>query len=107
MKTNSTPSPSRFVHLCRAVAVGILAMCSAVPIARSQPDNSKPVIPLIVMDNVPLLDAIKNLARQANINYIVDPRVLTNFSETVYARLKNQSAEQALSQVLTNHGLVM
>jgi type II secretory pathway component GspD/PulD (secretin) len=105
MKINSTLSPS---HFCRAVAVSILAMFSAVPAARSQPDNSKaPVIPLIVMDNVPLLDAIKNLARQANINYIVDPRVLTNFSETVSVRLENKSAEQALSKVLTNHGLVM
>jgi len=33
------------------------------------------VIPLIVMEDVPLTDAIKNLARQAGINYILDPRV--------------------------------
>jgi len=33
------------------------------------------VIPLIVMDDVPLTDAIKNLARQAGLNYILDPKV--------------------------------
>src|SRR5436190_21617786 len=31
------------------------------------------VIPLIVMDDVPLTDAIKNLARQAGLNYMLDP----------------------------------
>src|ERR1700694_382634 len=30
------------------------------------------VIPLIVMDDVPLTDAIKNLARQAGLNYLID-----------------------------------
>ena len=33
------------------------------------------VIPTIVMDEVPLTDAIKNLARQAGLNYILDPKV--------------------------------
>src|SRR5437016_104107 len=33
------------------------------------------VIPLIVMDDVPLTDAIKNLARQAGLNYMLDPKV--------------------------------
>ena len=27
------------------------------------------------MDDVPLTDAIKNLARQANLNYMLDPKI--------------------------------
>ena len=33
------------------------------------------VIPLIVMDDVPLTDAIRNLARQAGLNYMLDPKI--------------------------------
>jgi hypothetical protein len=33
------------------------------------------VMPLVVIESVALADAIRNLARQANINYILDPRV--------------------------------
>ena len=33
------------------------------------------VIPLIVMDDVPLIDAVRNLARQAGINYMLDPKI--------------------------------
>jgi type II secretory pathway component GspD/PulD (secretin) len=105
MKTNSTSS---LIGGCRAVAMIILAMLSLVPFAHSQPDRAKgTVIPLIVMNDVPLLDAIQNLARQAGINYIIDPRVLTNYSQTVSVRLENKSAEQALNMVLTNHDLSM
>ena len=34
-------------------------------------------IPLIVMDEVPLTDAIKNLARQAGLNYMLDQKSIT------------------------------
>ena len=64
------------------------------------------VIPLIVMDDVPLSDAIKNLARQAGINYILDPRV-SGSGPTVSGRWENKTAEQLLGTVLQEHKLVM
>lgn len=71
------------------------------------------VIPTIVMDEVPLTDAIKNLARQADLNYILDPKVsfgppaadgkptIPNIS----IRWENVTAEQALDALLTTYGL--
>lgn len=73
-----------------------------------------PSIPLIVMDEVPLTDAIKNLARQANINYMLDPKI--SFGQlgadgrpipqpSVSIRWENISAEQALNALLNNYSL--
>jgi|SRR6266850_2056795 len=64
------------------------------------------VIPLIVMEDVPLTDAIKNLARQAGINYILDPRVAGS-GPMVSGRWENKTAEQLLGTVLQEHKLVM
>lgn len=64
------------------------------------------VIPLIVMEDVPLTDAIKNLARQAGINYILDPRVSAS-GPTVSGRWENKTAEQLLGTMLQEHKLVM
>src|SRR5215831_18519962 len=72
------------------------------------------VIPLIVMDDVPLTDAIKNLARQAGLNYLLDPKI--GFGQpspdgkptpqpTVSIRWENVSAEQALNALLGNYNL--
>lgn len=78
--------------------------------------NAQPaavVIPTIVMDEVPLTDAIKNLARQANLNYILDPKV--TFGPTgadgkvtvpnISIRWENVTAEQALTTLLTTYSL--
>ncbi|HPC59749.1 MAG TPA: secretin N-terminal domain-containing protein [Verrucomicrobiota bacterium] len=72
------------------------------------------VIPLIVMDDVPLTDAIKNLARQAGLNYMLDPKV--TFGQPgpdgrpvpqpmVSIRWENVTAGQALSALLNNYNL--
>lgn len=72
------------------------------------------VIPLIVMDEVPLMDAIRNLARQAQINYMVDPRVPYGQpgpdgrevpQPILSIRWENVTAEQALHAVLNNYNL--
>jgi type IV pilus assembly protein PilQ len=74
------------------------------------------VIPLIVMDEVPLMDAIRNLARQAMINYMVDPRVpygqmgddgVMTPQPILSIRWENVTAEQALVAVLNNYNLQM
>lgn len=78
------------------------------------PNPASPVIPLIVMDEVPLIDAIKNLARQASINYMLDPRL--NYGQpgpdgkiipqpSVSIRWENVTAEQALFALLNNYNL--
>ncbi|HWW03410.1 MAG TPA: secretin N-terminal domain-containing protein [Candidatus Acidoferrum sp.] len=85
--------------------------------AASVTDTNAPVggvIPLIVMDDVPLTDAIKNLARQAGLNYILDPKV--SFGQvgadgrpapqpTVSIRWENVTAAQALNALLGTYNL--
>ena len=76
--------------------------------------TAAPIIPLIVMDDVPLTDAIKNLARQANINYMLDPKLSYGQmgpdgrpipQPTVSIRWENITAEQALTALINNYGL--
>jgi type II secretory pathway component GspD/PulD (secretin) len=80
-------------------------------------DTAQPgaIIPLIVMDDVPLTDAIKNLARQAGLNYMLDPKI--SFGQidpatgkvipqpSVSIRWENVTAEQALNALLNNYSL--
>jgi type II secretory pathway component GspD/PulD (secretin) len=72
------------------------------------------LIPLIIMDEVPLTDAIENLARQASLNYLMDPKLAFGQpgadgrpvpQPSVTIRLENISAEQALYALLANHNL--
>jgi type II secretory pathway component GspD/PulD (secretin) len=75
------------------------------------------IIPLIVMDEVPLTDAIKNLARQAGLNYMLDPKInygaagpdghVSNPQPTVSLRWENLTADQALNAVLNNYNLII
>ena len=82
----------------------------------TESEEATVVIPLIVMDEVPLMDAIRNLARQAMINYMVDPRVpygqmAEDGSITpqpiLSIRWENVTAQQALFGVLNNYNLQM
>ena len=72
------------------------------------------LIPLIVMDEVPLTDAIKNLARQAELNYMLDPRISYGQAGAdgkiapqpmVSIRWENITAAQALTALLNNYNL--
>ncbi len=72
------------------------------------------VIPLIVMDDVPLTDAIRNLARQAGINYMLDPKIgfgqagpdgKPTAQPNVSIRWENITADQALNALLNNYSL--
>ena len=67
---------------------------------------------LIVIDDTPLLDAIRNLARTAGLNIMIDPRV--SFGQpgpdgkpvpqpTVSIRWEKVTAEQALIALLNNY----
>lgn len=83
------------------------------PVSASGSAAQPGVIPLIVMDDVALTDAIQNLARQANLNYLLDPTI--NFGQPgpggtpvqphVSIRWENVSAQQALLALLNNYNL--
>src|SRR4249919_3778688 len=47
------------------------------PLEISRTNAASELVPLIVIDDVPLIDAVKNLARQAGLNYLPDPKLLT------------------------------
>ena len=80
------------------------------------PHDPNEVIPLIVMDDVGLNDAIKNLARQANLNYILDPKVSYGMpgpdgkivpQPTISIRWEKLTSQQALTAVLNNYNLMV
>jgi hypothetical protein len=74
------------------------------------PDDPAEPIPLIVMDEVPLSDAVRNLARQAKLKYGFDPGlelVKPGPLPLVSLRWTNITAEDALVQVLKGYDLQM
>ena len=71
-------------------------------------------IPLIQFQDVPITTAIENLARQAGINYLLDPKIgygqpdangQVKAEPTISIRWENITAAQALLELLDNYGL--
>jgi hypothetical protein len=71
-------------------------------------------IPLIQFADVPLTTAIENLARQAGINYMLDPKISfgqpdasgqVKAEPTLSIRWENITAENALLALLDNYGM--
>jgi len=83
------------------------AAANPAPAAPGAPET----VPLIVIDDVPLTDAIRNLARQSNLNFQFDPRVTAAGPGTnqpnVSIRFENVTAQEALQAVLDNYNLVL
>lgn len=78
----------------------------------SSVDPASQVIPLIVMDTVPLTDAIRNLAAQGKIKYTFGSEFAKEIAEgkpqpTVTIRWENVSARHALAALLANYGLLL
>jgi len=76
--------------------------------------SESPVNDLIVIDDTPLLDAIRNLARTAGLNIMIDPRVSYGApgpdgkpqpQPSISIRWEKITAEQALLALLNNYGL--
>jgi type II secretory pathway component GspD/PulD (secretin) len=69
------------------------------------------ILPLVQFEDAPLVDVIKTLARQANLNVIFDPRVTTVAEggkspyPPVSIRLENVTAQNVLEAVLNNNNL--
>jgi type II secretory pathway component GspD/PulD (secretin) len=86
---------------------------AATAAAATDPAKTNGVIRSIIMDELPLMDVIKNLALQANLNCIVDPSV--SFGQPgpdgkspqpiVSIRWENVTPEQALTALLNNYNL--
>ena len=71
-------------------------------------------IPLIQFSDVPITTAIENLARQAGINYMLDPKISYGLPDdkgqvrgepTLSIRWENITAEKALLALLDNYGM--
>ena len=84
-----------------------------VPATNAAPRDPN-IIPLIQFVDVPLTAAIENLARQAGINYILDPKIgygqvsadgKSSPQPSISIRWENLTAEQALYAVLNNYDL--
>jgi len=82
--------------------------------AAATPTMSSAVIPLIQFQDVALTTAIENLARQAGLNYILDPKVTFGQPDAsgkpapqpnINLRWENLTAEQALMALLTTYNL--
>jgi type II secretory pathway component GspD/PulD (secretin) len=76
--------------------------------------NTVESIPLIQFQDVPITAAIENLARQAGINYLLDPKIGYGQPDqngqikpepTLSIRWENVTARQALLALLDNYGL--
>src|SRR5262245_4669313 len=92
--------------LLAILTVGPNVLAAAPPPAPAPVTND--VIPLIEMENAPLPDAIRQLARQAHINVVLDPRLsLPPLALLkVSFRWQNVTAKEALIAVIENYGLV-
>jgi type II secretory pathway component GspD/PulD (secretin) len=82
--------------------------------AANKAEAESNIIPLIQFVDVPLTAAIENLARQAGINFILDPKIgygqpgpdgRSVIQPNISIRWENLSAEQALSAILNNYDL--
>lgn len=63
------------------------------------------IVPLIIYDELPLADAVRNLARQCDLNFQFDPRVTMSNQPMVTVRFENVTAEEALEAVLDNYNM--
>jgi type II secretory pathway component GspD/PulD (secretin) len=102
----ATPAPVVPVAAATAAAATPADTNSAAPVTAT--------IPLIEFQDVPLTVAIENLARQANINYLLDPKIgygqpdangQVKAEPTLSIRWENVTAEQALLALLNNYDL--
>lgn len=78
-------------------------------VASAVPAKDDEVIPLIEMQEVSLTEAIRQLARKAHLNVLLDPRLSGAPYDrmTVSIRWQNVTARDALIALLDNHDLVL
>lgn len=132
MKSKSDRRQSKIINIAVAIFFAVLitahgqtflpALSNAVPtnifaLKKIEVDTNQS-LPLIVMYDMPIRTGIENLARQANINYLLDTRLTKSWSSPDSAdnnthapvlnfQSKNLTARQALLRVLGEHHLVL
>jgi type IV pilus assembly protein PilQ len=112
----AVPAASAGTNVTGAAAAPAAGDTNATGVAAAN-TNAAPVattIPLIEFQDVPLTVAIENLARQAGINYMLDPKIgygqpdqngQVKAEPQLSIRWENVTAEQALLALLNNYGL--
>ncbi len=108
--TNAAPVVPTAVaptELAQAQAAAPAADQPKAEAAPAPPANPNEPVPLIVIDEVPLTDAIRNLARQSNLNFQFDPRITSTNQPNVSIRFENVTAQEALTAVLENYNLAL
>jgi len=95
------------LRLCIGAAVALAGIPGAA--AWAEPPAKDEVIPLIEMENVPLTDAIRQIARKARLNILLDPKLSAPPYDrmTVSIRWQEVTAREALDALLDNYGLVL
>ena len=113
---DSTNMPAAGSNDATNAAAGASAMAAS-PAESSEAPAAAPAvasIPLIQFQDVPITTAIENLARQAGINYLLDPKIgygqpdangQIKAEPTLSIRWENITAEHALVALLDNYGL--
>jgi len=96
-------------------ATQILVVIATMQIASAEETNrTDDVIPVIDFSGVPLVEAIKNLARQGTFYYILDPRVPGSTlgpgrlmqQPIINTRWENLTAQEAFDRLLASNNLV-
>ena len=79
----------------------LVALLATAPCPAQQETNRDVIIPKIKIDDVPILDVIKHVARQAQLNVIVDPRIISDTGiPPVAITFENITAKEALEKIL-------
>ena len=108
-----TPPAAPVVSAPAPESSSVTTTNEAASAAKPQPPEP-PSIPLIQFQDVPITTAIENLARQAGINYLIDPKIgygqpdqngQIKAEPTLSIRWENVTAGQALMALLDNYGL--
>jgi len=115
--TNTVPTAPEANPVTSAATTNAAPAASAVGEVATTNTVSEPtaaVIPLIQFSDVPITTAIENLARQAGINYLLDPKIgygqpdangQIKAEPTLSIRWENITAEHALVALLDNYSL--
>lgn len=89
------------------LAIAIPGLFTSISVWSAPPVRDE-VAPLIEMDNVPLIKAIRQLAEKAHLNIVIDPRVPVVFEHTaVSIRWYDVTPKEALTALLDNYDLVL
>jgi len=81
----------------------LLPQRGAIPSASAGNATNEEIVPLVSLDGVPLADAIRALALQANLNIQIDPAL--RLDAVITSKWKNITCSQCLLALLDNNGL--